>query len=368
MLKRILTGALALGLCLGLVGVAGASDVKIGGSLRLELTYAYFNDGFVPIPFATDGVDEKFQLQTFNTVSSRLHFTYLSDDKKFKGYAEIQLRSATQGTNVSTRHAYFQYDWGSGNLQIGHSSVPMSAYANNQILDGTDALIGYGWAYFGRREQIRMRWGDKYKLHLIAIAPRQTNIGNADSGWFYLPRFGAALDMSFGNITVYPWIAWEWPHLSFGGEDFSFHSLDFGLQLKGDFGLVGFTVAGHYGFNTSMSSPNGLGLGGDIAGYPVIDPVTDDRANHKQYTVFGELRIGGLSIGGGYQQASRDTLNGVELWANDPYSMAFYANYAIPFGKIVIIPEILWQNSGEDEAGNDLGDAIKVGVYCALGF
>ena len=117
MLKRMLTVALAFGLCLGLVATSSAADVKIGGSLRLELTYAWFDADFVPVPYASGGVNDQFQLQNFNTVNSRLNFTYLSDDKKFKGFAEIQLRARTQGTNVSTRHAYFSYSWGSGSSE-----------------------------------------------------------------------------------------------------------------------------------------------------------------------------------------------------------------------------------------------------------
>ena len=97
--------------------------------------------------------------------------------------------------------------------------------------------------------------------------------------------------------------------------------------------------------------------------------ITDeDVANHKQITAFGELRVGGLAIGGGYQAASRDDLDGVEIWANDPWTASAFVSYKIPFGKIVFIPEVVWYNSGENEAGVDEGDAVKVGVFCALSF
>ena len=74
------------------------------------------------------------------------------------------------------------------------------------------------------------------------------------------------------------------------------------------------------------------------------------------------------AIGGGYRAASRYDLDGVELWDNDPRTASVIASYKITFGKITFIPEILWENLGEDENGVNQGNAILFGLYVVMDF
>ncbi len=361
MLKKLMVVALALTFVMGFAAVAAAGNVKIGGSLRTEFTYAWYDD--VP------GEVDTFQFDAFHISSSRLKFTYLSDDKKFKGYAEIRLRSRSVGNNVDVRHAYFSYSWDGGSILFGQTGGMCESYFPSQWLDGANSIIGYGKLWFSRLEQIRLTLGQKYKLKLAIEAPSKTTLPIDEAGdpiagasYRYFPAFAAALDLSFGNVNVYPWIRWEWNRVDTATDDLNWHSLDFGLEISGDFGLVGFTVGAGYCIN---GSPSGT-IGGPAV--PIYDAATDEWADHKNFNVFAELRISGLSIGGGYAQASRDDLNGVDQWAGDPYTASVYANYSIPFGKITFIPEIVWEDFGESSSGGDNGQAIKVGLFAVLNF
>jgi len=362
-MKKLLIVALALSLALGFAMTAAAANVKVGGSLRTEIAWAYQSE-------EVTGLDSRVKLDAFNISTSRLHVTYLSDDKKFKGYAELRLRSRTQGLNIDVRHAYFSYAWGDGSLLFGQYSSLSNQYGPAAWLRGTTSLIGFGWGWWERTEQIRFMWGQKFKLKFAIESPFKRGDFVDGTGavtgqtYQYFPAFAAALDMSFGNVNVYPWIRWEWERLEVvsNSNDVNWHSLDFGLEFNGDFGLVGFTFGGNYGINTTTSTPNGP------SSSPIFDANFSSRSDHKQYMVFGELRVGGLSLGGGYQKASHDNLNGVTVWANDPWTAGAYANYKVPFGKITFIPEVDWFNHGEDINGVDQGNEIVFGLFAMLNF
>lgn len=375
MMRKVLALILTLGFVAGLTVVAEAG-VKIGGSLRNELTYSWFNDDF-------EGNGDLFRLDIFNISTSRLKFTYLSEDKRFKGYAEINLSSRTDGLNVYTRRAYFSYRWDGGSILFGQYGDMANSYANNQVLDGDRSLIGYGWAYWNRIEQIRLTLGQKYKFKAAVSAPRKDQtlifqtgegIGSNQAVYHYLPAFEAALDISLGNINVYPWIRYELTHIDythpaeFDRRTIHFHSLDVGLQIKGDFGLVGFTAGFHYGINTSMGFPSGVGFFWDSPGYPILSYETGNMADHRQVSTFGELRIGQLSLGAGFQRGSRKELDGVELWDQAAFTWAVYANYKIPFGKINFIPEVFYIDGGEGQNGDNLGSVFKAGLFVSLDF
>ncbi len=364
MLKKIMVAALALTFVLGFATFAAAADVKVGGSLRTELTWAFYDDESSPTG------DSNFELKNFHISSSRLNFTYLSDDKKFKAFTELRLRSRSQGLNVDIRHAYFTYSWDGGSILFGQTSPIASPYFSNQILETANANIGYGKAYFARTEQIRLTMGEKYKLQFAIESPQVTSDyvdqdGNDTGyGYAYFPAFAAGLDMSFGNVNIYPWIRWEWNRIyTDQADDVNWHSLDFGLSMTGDFGLVGFSLEAAYGINSAQTNPNGSGQPA-----PIFNATWDEQSDHKQLAFWGELRIGGLSLGGGYQVASRDDLDGVEVWANDPYTASAYVNYKIPFGKITFMPEVYWENYGEDETGADKGNAFKFGLFAIMNF
>ena len=125
---------------------------------------------------------------------------------------------------------------------------------------------------------------------------------------------------------------------------------------------MGFSREAAYGINSAQTKYNG-----DSAA-PIFDSAWDEKSYRKQLSFWGELRVGGLSVGTGYQQASRDDLDGVELWTDDPWTASAFVNYKIPFGKVTFYPEILWESYGDDEDGVDKGSAFKFGRYAVLNF
>ncbi len=375
MMRRALPLILALGLVVGLAVVSEAG-IKVGGSLRNELTYSWFDDDF-------EGNGDLFRFDIFNISTSRLKFTYLSDDKRFKGYAEINMSSRSEGLNIYTRRAYFSYSWDGGSILLGQTGDMANSYANNQVLDGDRSLIGYGWAYWNRIEQIRLTLGRKYKFKTAITAPRKDQtlifqtgegIGSNQAVYHYLPAFEAALDINLGNVNVYPWIRYELTHVDythparFDERTVHFHSVDAGLQVSGEFGLIGFTAGFHYGFNTSMSFPSGVGFFWDSPGYPILSYETEDLANHKQVSTFGELRVGQLSLGAGFQRGTRQELDGVEIWDQAAFTWAAYVNYRIVCGKINFVPEVFYIDGGEGQDGENQGGVFKAGLFMSLDF
>jgi hypothetical protein len=362
-MKRIFpVAALALALALIFSSTILAAEVKVGGSLRTEFTYAWYDDEASPTG------QETFLLDQFHISSSRLKFSYLSDDKRFSGYVELRLRSHSTGNNVDVRHAHVAYHWSGGNILFGQHGGLSDIHLPYQYLDSANCIFGFGKLWFNRVEQVRLSLGQKYKFKLAIESPTHSGDfvdgdGNVTGlGYRYFPAFASALELNLGQVTIYPWVRWEWERIKAGGEDVNWHSLDLGVEILGDFGLVGFLAGATYGINSSA-----VGVVGGPA-TPIFDAAYDQRADHKQISVFGQLRVGSLRIGCGYAKASRDDLAGVNPWAGDPYTASLYVNYTIPFGKITFIPEILWENFGEDTAGPNRGNSVKVGLFAMLNF
>ncbi len=82
----------------------------------------------------------------------------------------------------------------------------------------------------------------------------------------------------------------------------------------------------------------------------------------QQLSVWGELRIGGLSLGYGTAGAERQD------WSEKPRTQAAFVSYKIPFGAMEFIPEVVWFDNGQDETGVDLGSFVLAGVSCHLEF
>lgn len=413
------TTVVAICICLvwGIVGEAQA-NFRVNGSLRTEFSYAIYDAESSP-----DG-GKLTSLEIFNITNSRLMFSYFTDDKRYKAYAEIGIKSRTAGNSLYIRQAYFSYKNGGFQLLMGQAWPLAGPNHARQLLDGYHAMYGYGEPYFARTEQIRFTLGTQFQISfalestkkdsLVIYGPRVDTDGSLGYGndpryglpiidpvtggtnlvslsgnsYYRLPpmALGAKLDM--GNVAVFPWVRWEWPHLRYShpvsGErrKFNFHSVDIGLEIIGHFGYVGFSVGANYGRNSSLAVSNGATA---QAGYtsgsmfyamtqedpalPVVDPFTGESVDHRQAAFHGELRLAGLAVGAGFQKAWRTgSLNGYPLWPQQPWSLGVYANYRFNCGRIVLIPEILWQNRGRDQANTMLGDVIRVGLFTMVNF
>lgn len=378
-MKKLFALILALGMVMGLVAVANAG-VTVGGLQKFNFSYGYFWDGW-------GGYVDNFNLYQMYNDSTRLKVTYTSDDKKFGVYYEIGVYSQDSGNAVSTRRAYMTYSWGTGSLLIGQDYTITRINWPNQILNGSNSLVGYGIYYYGREEQIRVTLGKKYVWKMAIESPVKGNpfyslVDGTTSiqnfGYYNIPPLAMAMNLHFGNVTVSPYIRWEMRHANLVGyDDKTFHSIDGGLSINGNFGLIGFTVAASGGMNSADPFQPGStlvltrvatgSLIRDIPGLPMWDPADGTWYNHYNFRGWGELRIGGLSLGAGANAGFRP-----DVWDTagfeTPVQFSAYANYAIPFGKMTFIPEVSYFDDGNNQAGTDQGAALLFGCLVMLPF
>ena len=349
-MRKFMVIALALTMVFGMTTLASAK-IKVNGDLRTEFDYSWANEEY-------NGEDDTFGLDWFNNSYSRIKFSYLSDDKKFQAYVEQGIYSKWFGNTTPTRQAWMQYNWNNGSIRIGQAYSILAKYGSHQVSHGYTGLIGYGYAYYSRFEQIRLTLGSKYKMQFAIENPHKTGIWNAGNYYYYLPALSLSFDLNFGNVSVNPWVHYEniqGQNVSAAGNDDSYDNFDVGLGLTGDFGLVGFTANVHYGMNSSISDV-------PVSANPSLDINGEADDDSHVITAMGELRIGGLAVGYGYVRSTRDD------WANDPYKQSVYANYTIPFGMMTFQPHISYFDEGEDENGNDEGDYVVFGVMCRMKF
>ena len=345
-MKRLITLSVAL-ICLIGLGASARAKVEVSGSLALETSWSYQNE-------AARGDDDQVGLYRFGSGENTLGIAYTSDDKRFEGVAELCFYGRGDDNIVETAVAYMVYNADSFSVMMGHNDHPSDDFGPAQTLDDGTALEGFGNSVLDTNEQIRFSYGDKYKFLFSIDNPYKENVWEEEGAFNRLPGATAALELNFGNVVIHPWAHAEWLKYESGEDDDSYYSLDLGLEISGEFGLVGFTAAINYGINTAQNDPI-------VSGDPlVVDNVVEDDV--KQLGVWGELRVGGLALGAGYAQASRDD------WSNNPYTMAAFANYAVEFGMITFIPEIVWFNHGEDENGADLGDTVLFGLWTQMEF
>ncbi len=344
-MNRILTLTIVSIALLGLCSTASAK-VEISGCLTLETAWSIEDGG--------EGNDDLFSLARFGVGESTLGFAYISDDKRFEGVAELCFYGRSDDNIVETALAYMVYNGDNFSVMLGHNDHPSDDFGPSQTLDDGTAQEGYGNSVLDTNEQIRFTYGDKYKLVFSIDNPYKENVWEDGGAYAWLPGLTGAMEMTFGNVVIHPWAHFEYLKWEGDAADDSYYSLDLGLEICGEFGLVGFTVAANFGINTAQNGPV-------ISGDPlVIDNVVED--NVKQFGAWGELRVGALALGAGYAKASR------EDWADDPYTMAAYANYSIEFGMITFTPEIVWFNQGQDETGAESGSTFRFGLWTSMEF
>jgi hypothetical protein len=332
--------------------------------------------------------------------------------------------AGTMGNAVFTRHVFMTYNWSGGSILLGQTDSLAHPFFPRQFLDAQLKLSGFGAGYWPRVEQIRLTMGQRHRflfalegskktksvvwgpevdwtgskgylpdpllgLPIVDPATGRTRLVDLGRGNYrFLPALISALNLNLGNVVVYPWLRWEWPHQYYAdpvsGEvrSVSYNSADVGLQVAGQFNLVGFTLGVHWGLNSTIVDPSGVAspagysqgsnfyaLATDLPGYPVYDPLSGERYDHKQVSAFGELRLAGLAMGAGFQEAYREgRYQGAEIYPRHPWTLGVYVNYLFTFGKIEIMPELVWYNYGADQTGKDRGDVIKVGLFTRLSF
>jgi len=347
MLKRLMVIGLALGLIFGVAGMSSAA-VTVGGWLSYETSYSIYDDD-VATPF------DSYVRETWGSPQANVLTTsYMSDDKKFGAVLQLGIADLEAGDAVWTKLANFYYDWGGGRILFGQDYDTME-HCWPTFLTGGWSGIGIGKAYFDRNGMVKLTLGDKYKFNFALVDPLRGDVwGGTGNVYHQLPAISMSAILNLGNVTLTPWLRYENTLWEDGNTSDAYYTLDYGLWLNGQFGLVGFTLWVSNGVNSAqMRAIND--------GNPeIVNGEVDDHIYQLNY--WGELRIGGLYMGYGHTAASRSD------WTEDPYTQGIWAGYTIPYGQITFMPEVLWEDFGESNIGGDNGSVFTFGLVSSLAF
>jgi len=348
---RTRIGVLILSLTLALgMAVPALAGVKVGGEVNFEWSYGYYNDEWA-------GGEAYFGLHNFtDNGGSTLSVEWTSDDEKFMAFCELSLYYSANGNAVETSQVFIAYKTGLWELSLGQMDSDSDVVGPSQCLDAAAGIEGYGNSTLDTNEQVRVAYGEQYRFIFALTAPYRGDVWGVGQTHYYLPGVTGAMELTFGNVLVHPWVHFENVQLS-GPFDDHYNSFDAGLEIEGEFGLVGFSVGVNYGLNTSQ---NGVIVSAD----PVLkaDGKVDQSKPALQYGGWGEVRVSGLAMGGGIQAAQRDD------WAETAYAWSAYVNYGIEFGSITITPEVVVFNAGEDNNGVAGGWEVLAGAVASLAF
>jgi hypothetical protein len=361
MMKKIIVLALALGLVIGVAGMSRAA-VTVGGNLWMDYSYGVYSDDWSASNFTID--DSFVAISEWNNQWSSMSVAYSSDDKKFGAFVNWNVTGTWNANTIDLRQARFYYDWGGGRVTFGQKYDVMEHFWPSYTLLG-DVAIGYGKAYFDRREAAEIRWGDKYRFEFSLIRPIRGDVwSGVRTGEVYhtLPAVSGAAELNFGNVMIQPWVRWEYTVFDDGDDSDGYTTVDYGISLNGEFGLIGVTANVSYGINTAQMAPLDGGTQWSGVANPTLDADGDVDDNHYQWNYWAELRIADLYIGAGGAQANRDD------WDEDPSRFIAWIGYAIPFGEITFRPEIIYKDNGETPTDADLGNAWYFGVSANLAF
>jgi hypothetical protein len=338
--------ALALGLVFGLAGMSSAA-VTTGGWLSYETSFTIWDDD--------SSMYDSYVAQTWGSPqANHLTVSYLSDDKKFGAILQVGIQTLGGGDGLWTKLANFYYDWGGGRILFGQDYDTMEHNWPTYLTGGWSA-IGIGKSYMDRNGMVKLTLGDKYKFNFALVRPLRGDVwGGTGTVYHQLPAISMAAILNLGNVTLTPWLRYENTLWEDGNNTDNYYTLDYGLWLHGQFGLVGFTLAVSNGVNTAQMRPTGSG------NPSIVNGEVDDNVYQLNY--WGELRIGGLYMGYGMTQSSRGD------WTEDPYTQGVWAGYTIPYGQITFMPEILWEDYGESSMGTDNGSIFTFGLVSSLAF
>lgn len=350
-MKKLFTPTLLI-LCLLLIPLPARAELTIGGDLRTEFSYAINSEA---ASLYDSGVDKGYTALTiFDAIDSVMEVNWQSSDKKYRAFVKFGVEGQAVGNAMETKQTWFQYQAEKWILRFGQAPTIIARSWPNQQLNGALGLDGYGKVHLERTQQIRLMYGQTHRLLLALEAPYKSGVWSGGRSMHYLPGLAVSAELNFGPVMVHPWARWElvlWEDNT--GSD-SYSSVDAGLDLSGDFGLIGFIVSVGYGLNSAQANPV---ISGDP--FMVANRVEDDVT---QFSVYGELRIGSLFIGGGYAKAERND------WTGSPYTASAFVNYVIPLGPMEFIPEVVWFDNGEDGTGADRGDVVFAGLAVHMPF
>lgn len=263
------------------------------------------------------------------------------------------------GTGVNLRHLYGAWDFGGGQLLIGHTETPVNIYPANQVWSTDTDMLPFGGIYDGRRPMIQLSYqGLKFAL----VEPNDKNSPMGVDTDTMMPKIEASYNMNFGPAAFKLMGLYN----TFDAVDALDREESVDSYLLG----VGFTVAfgapyikGDVWFGQNLGNTTMWEEGVADAlwtGTEILD--TDSMG----YLIVAGYKLSDLltfEAGYGYAQHDRD-----DFVTEDDVS-AYYVNATINLAKgVFIVPEVGFIDYGDTPAGTDGGDNTYYGAKWQINF
>jgi hypothetical protein len=370
-MRKLVVLAVALAMVIGMVSMAQAS-MTVNGSVRTNIAYNFYSSTW---SLNNRGIDKAFgECAIFNNGFSRLKFKWASKDKKFSAYMELGMYDAgkinkepnTEITKARRTEATYNHNGDIlQSIMFGYGYVNMGGYyCPGSMAENGGCLWGRGSAGTGRKQQVRFHLFKKNTLELVFWKPSLEHVWIDTSGatpvnlghvTTYLPTVGLAWNLNFKNFSIRPFGSLEIVSWRDATSTDSYNRIDTGVNMTGDFGLVGFDLELNYGINPTdmLNTTSTPSINATFT--KVVDDVT-------AWSIAGQLRVGNLKVGAGYVSSSRND------WASDPWSAGYFVNYKLTFGPISFTPEIAYLDDGRDKDNKKLGTFVQAMLWTQMDF
>jgi hypothetical protein len=295
--------------------------------------------------------------------------------ENISGRVEIQLRADQGGDpgNVITtesRLIYGEWDFGAGKLLVGKAYTPVSQFISGQAFDEDIGLLSVGAAYGQRINGLQLSFGG---LTVAVLEPNVNNLPGATADPdTALPKLEAKYGMSFDmfNFTVmggYQTYEIE-GNTVVQTDDIDVDSYIIGGNAGVNFGPAYVKGAISYGENIANAAWDiaGLYTAGAAAALNAAGDDTDDVTT---------LQFAGVV---GFKFTDQVTFETGIGWREDDYDapgldeddvLSWYLQGVISLAPgMWVIPEIGYQDYGDDNTGADEGDKIYAGAKWQIDF
>ena len=372
-MKKIAISLLALTLAVFLAAPAMA-EFEPYGSLRLS-TY------WVTQQPADPGVDDDSDLWFEVDDISRFGARFKTGD--LGGRVEFGLKGDGHGDNgVYTRLLYGTWDFGGGTLLVGQdypeytfisdqvaprTLVTNTNSGNPHVIDGENAMYGYGCLWESRKPQIEIKMDNGFYVELLRPERDDGGPNNAPAGGdadTTLPKIVVGYDLNMENLFLGPGFAYNSYDYKSGAFDEAVTSYLIYLKGKLGLGMANLQWNVHYGQNlVDFDIWNR-----EAAAAAAMDVNTGDLEDSQCYG--GYLQVGfkvdpaTITLGYGYAQSENDVLGD-----DADQQQSYFAQCRVPIADtFFVVPEVSFYDGMDDAAGNEEDDEWAVGLLWRMDF
>jgi hypothetical protein len=318
--------------------------------------------GYVYKSKEASGVGES-DLDYYNNLLGTSRVGVKGEQGKIKGNVELGLDAPNNKTSL--RHAYGTYNFGCGEVLMGHTWTPYTFLSS--MVRGGKFGIGYGATYDPRQNQIKLTMSNAY---VSFMDPNTANIAgptgviattNIDT---LLPKTALGYEYKAKMFSVGPGLVFNAvqvkeenvPALTNLDGEFL---LSWMAYVHGKMNLAALMIKGNLAFG--MNTGN-LGVGTQ---YATLKTSGDGFENTKTIEGFVDvgydLKFVNLVSGIGYLWADNCD------WTEKDQNLSLYIQGDIPIEKnLKATPYINYVNKFKDSSGTKEGSEVYVGVFGQL--